>query len=109
MDRLERFTELVVEVIRSIPSGKVMTYGQIARLAGSPRGARQVVRILHSMSKKHNLPWHRVINAKGEIGMEDEELFMTQKHLLECEGVMFKGKKTIDLERYRYYPDNVIN
>lgn len=45
------FTERAVAIIKQIPEGKVMTYGQIAGLAGSPRGARQVVRILHSMSK----------------------------------------------------------
>ena len=45
------FTERAVAIIKQIPEGKVMTYGQIADLAGSPRGARQVVRILHSMSK----------------------------------------------------------
>ncbi|QHK04677.1 DNA base-flipping protein [Bacillus velezensis] len=50
------FTERAVAIIKQIPEGKVMTYGQIADLAGSPRGARQVVRILHSMSKKHRLP-----------------------------------------------------
>ena len=58
------FTERVINIIKSIPIGKVMSYGQIAKVAGSPRGARQVVRILHSMSEKHKLPWHRVINAK---------------------------------------------
>jgi methylated-DNA-protein-cysteine methyltransferase related protein len=101
---VERFTEVVINIIRHIPSGKVMSYGQIAKVAGSPRGARQVVRILHSMSGKYNLPWHRVINAKGEIGIQDEELFFTQKSLLEDEGVQFKGKSTIDMEKYRYHP-----
>ncbi|WP_338082930.1 MGMT family protein [Fictibacillus nanhaiensis] len=101
---MERFTEEVINIIRGIPPGKVMSYGQIAKVAGSPRGARQVVRILHSMSGKYNLPWHRVINAKGEIGIQDEELFFTQKSLLEYEGVQFKGKSTIDMEKYRYQP-----
>jgi methylated-DNA-protein-cysteine methyltransferase related protein len=72
------FTERAVEIIKNIPEGKVMTYGQIAKLAGSSRGARQVVRILHSMSRKFNLPWHRVINSKGEIGFKDEEMWMEQ-------------------------------
>jgi methylated-DNA-protein-cysteine methyltransferase related protein len=103
--KLERFTELVIQVIKKIPSGKVMSYGQIAAAAGSPRGARQVVRILHSMSGKYGLPWHRVINAKGEIGIQDEELFFTQKSLLESEGIRFKGKNAIDLDKYRYHPD----
>ncbi|MCM3718298.1 MGMT family protein [Fictibacillus phosphorivorans] len=79
-----------------------MSYGQIAKAAGSPRGARQVVRILHAMSRKHSLPWHRVINSKGEIGIQDEELFFTQKTLLEGEGVKIKGRNRIDLEKYRY-------
>ncbi|MBH0159290.1 MGMT family protein [Fictibacillus sp. 26RED30] len=102
---MEPFTEKVIKVIKSIPKGQVMTYGQIARVAGNPRSARQVVRILHSLSKKHDLPWHRVINAKGEIGIQDEELFFTQKSLLESEGVQFKGKNRMNIEAYRYTPD----
>lgn len=81
-----------------------MSYGQIARVAGSPRGARQVVRILHTMGEKYKLPWHRVINAKGEIGIQDEEAFFTQKMMLESEGIIFKGMKMIDLEKYQYHP-----
>lgn len=82
-----------------------MTYGQIARLAGSPRGARQVVRILHSMSKKHNLPWHRVINAKGEIGFTHDESFTIQKLSLQGEGVEFINVRTVDLEKHQFHPD----
>ena len=48
-----------------------MTYGQVAAAAGSPRGARQVVRVLHSMSEKYGLPWHRIINVQGEISLTD--------------------------------------
>ncbi|MCA0985928.1 MGMT family protein [Guptibacillus algicola] len=102
---MERFTEDVVKIIKNIPAGRVMTYGQIAKLAGSPRGARQVVRILHSMSKKHNLPWHRVINAKGEIGLKEEEGVFIQKMALEEEGVAFIKNNKIDLHKYRYTPD----
>lgn len=99
------FTESVIKVIKSIPSGKVMTYGQIARAAGSPRAARQVVRILHSMSEKYNLPWHRVINSKGEIGFNDEDLFFTQKTLLEEEGIEFKSEKSVSLEQFQWKMD----
>jgi len=80
---MNNFTHRALVIIKNIPVGTVMTYGQIARLAGSPRGARQVVRILHSMSEKHGLPWHRVINAKGEIGFKDEEMFCEQLFLLQ--------------------------
>ncbi|MCM3409325.1 MGMT family protein [Metabacillus sp. YM-086] len=96
------FTKRTILIIKNIPKGKVMTYGQIARLAGSPRAARQVVRILHSMSEKHQLPWHRVVNAKGEIGFKDEEAFYSQKLLLENEGVIFE--RQIDLVNYQFHP-----
>lgn len=83
------FTEEVIRVLKDIPPGVVVTYGQVARLAGSPRAARQVVRILHSMSEKHNLPWHRVVNAKGEINVPDEASRVKQRRLLMEEGVLF--------------------
>ncbi|MBD8067812.1 MGMT family protein [Bacillus sp. PS06] len=96
------FTEKVMDIIKGIPKGKVMTYGQIAQLAGSPRAARQVVRILHSMSKKHRLPWHRVINAKGQIALQNEELFNEQWVFLENEGVEIGVGGTIDLQKYQW-------
>lgn len=99
---LQDFTKKAIEIILHIPPGKVMTYGQIAKLAGSPRGARQVVRILHSMSGKYNLPWHRVVNAKGEVALQDEEGVYTQKLLLEREGIEFDQNGRIDLDKYRY-------
>lgn len=99
------FTERAVALIKQIPSGKVMTYGQIAGLAGSTRGARQVVRVLHSMSKKHNLPWHRVINSKGEIGFKDEEMYVVQKLSLEAEGILVSSDGKLDLKVYLYEPD----
>jgi methylated-DNA-protein-cysteine methyltransferase-like protein len=96
------FTEKVIAIIRSIPEGNVMTYGQVARYAGSPRGARQVVRIIHSMSKKYQLPWHRVINSKGEIGIKDGELFELQTFLLAAEGVEIKNERFISLDQYQF-------
>jgi methylated-DNA-protein-cysteine methyltransferase related protein len=101
---LTPFTEKVVEIIKQIPPGKVMTYGQIAGVAGSPRAARQVVRILHSMSKKHKLPWHRVINAKGQIAIQDEEANEEQRLNLEMEGVEVGLHGEINLNEYRWDP-----
>lgn len=98
------FTENVVKIIQSIPEGKVMTYGQIAGLAGSPRAARQVVRILHSMSRKYRLPWHRVINAKGQIALQDDESYNEQWMSLEAEGVLVGLNGMIDLEKYQWHP-----
>lgn len=96
---LNVFTERVIRIIQGIPAGHVMTYGQVAAAAGNPRGARQVVRILHSMSAKHGLPWHRIINAKGEISFTAGE----QRELLEAEGILFKNEK-VDLKVYRWSP-----
>jgi methylated-DNA-protein-cysteine methyltransferase related protein len=102
---MNSFTEKAIEIIKNIPEGKVMTYGQIANLAGSPRAARQVVRILHSMSKKHRLPWHRVINSKGEIGIQDDESLQEQIFSLEYEGIVIQNNRRIDLEKYQYIPE----
>ncbi|MGJ7910868.1 MGMT family protein [Neobacillus sp. LXY-1] len=99
------FTEAVVKIIKNIPEGKVMTYGQIAEHAGSPRAARQVVRILHSMSKKHRLPWHRVINGKGQIALRDDESYHEQVFSLEAEGVQIGLNGSIDLKQYQWHPE----
>lgn len=93
------FTERVIRIIQGIPAGHVMTYGQVAAAAGSPRGARQVVRILHSMSEKYQLPWHRIINIKGEISLTGGD----QQELLEMEGVHLKNGK-VDLTVFRWFP-----
>ncbi|MBY3622452.1 MGMT family protein [Acinetobacter sp. CUI P1] len=103
------FTEQVIRIIQSIPEGKVMTYGGVARAAGSPRGARQVVRILHSMSRKHKLPWHRVINAKGMISLTEDESSSLQKLYLQDEGVIFDEKNVVDLQKYQYAPEECID
>ncbi|OLS41150.1 MGMT family protein [Bacillus sp. MRMR6] len=105
---MQPFTEKVITIIQFIPEGRVMTYGQIAAAAGSPRAARQVVRILHSMSKKHRLPWHRVVNAKGQIAMQDDESYQEQLFSLESEGVAVGLKGIIDLEKYQHHPENLL-
>ena len=94
------FTKRVVHIIQAIPSGHVMSYGQVAAAAGNPRGARQVVRILHSMSEKYELPWHRIINAKGEISFTGKD----QRGMLEAEGVAFTLNGKVDLATYRWFP-----
>lgn len=106
---MQPFTEKVIEVIREIPEGKVMTYGQIARVAGSPRAARQVVRVLHSMSKKYRLPWHRVINSKGQISLQEDASFQEQKLSLESEGIKVGLNGTVDLKTYLYHAEDEKN
>jgi len=101
---MQPFTAQVIQIISSIPEGKVMTYGQIAKEAGNPRAARQVVRILHSMSRKYQLPWHRVVNSRGEIALQDDEGASLQRMLLEAEGVYIGLKGGIDLDHYLHQP-----
>ena len=95
------FSQFVIEIIKRIPEGKVVTYGQVAALAGNPRGARQVVRILHSSSRKEGLPWHRVINSKGLISLTGGG-YDIQRSLLESEGVVFDEKGKVDLNIYKW-------
>lgn len=101
---MEPFTKQVIDIIKAIPQGRVMTYGQIAALAGSPRAARQVVRILHSSSRAHQLPWHRVINGKGEVAVRDEESRFLQMIALRDEGVDVDDSGCIDLDSFRFEP-----
>ena len=98
------YTEKVIQIIKAIPAGKVMTYGQIAKEAGNPRAARQVARILHTMSKKHKLPWHRVINGKGQITIKDDATYHEQILSLEAEGIEVNEFGRVDLQKYREVP-----
>ena len=95
---MEVFTEEVIKIIKEIPEGFVMTYGQVA---GNKRAARQVAWILSSMSQKYKLPWQRVINAKGEISHTGSE----QRELLELEGIQFGLQGRVDLSKYQYVPN----
>ncbi len=99
---MDGYTRQIVEWIKRIPSGKVCTYGTIARRAGNPRGARQVARVLHSLSDKENLPWHRVVNRQGEIALRDPPGYALQRALLESEGVVFQKNGRIDLEKFGF-------
>lgn len=98
---MKEFTRRAIWIMKHIPEGKVMTYGSVARYAGSPRGARQVSWILRSMTDKYQIPWHRIINSKGEIALMDDESRWMQKSMLENEGVALLGFK-VDLDIYLY-------
>ena len=100
------FTEKVKKLIKQIPTGKVATYGLIAALAGNPRGARQVARILHSCSRKDNLPWFRVVNRDGKISLAPFNGYEAQKQLLEKEGVVFTENDVIDFTAFLWSPPN---
>jgi methylated-DNA-protein-cysteine methyltransferase-like protein len=98
----DTFYEKVKAIIRSVPKGKVATYGQIAAYAGNPRGARQVAWVLHSSSRKYDLPWHRIVGSRGKISLKPMQGYELQKSLLIAEGVAFDGNDYIDLEKYQW-------
>ncbi len=102
------FTRKVIEIIQSIPPGKVTTYGIIALHANNHRAARQVARILHSSSRKHNLPWHRVVNKEAKISLRPGNGFELQKQMLEAEGIKFARNGRISFAKHLWWPDNSI-
>ena len=79
----------IERVIRSIPRGKVSTYGGVARIAGFPGAARMAARILH---RSYGLPWQRVVGAGGQIKLTGDNA-IEQRLRLEAEGVRFRGRK----------------
>ena len=99
------FSERIKLIIKSIPRGKVASYGQIAAFAGNPRAARQVVRILHSSTTKDGLPWHRVINGQGRISLKPGQGYELQKRLLKKEGIKFSLDGSIDLNEFQWRPE----
>lgn len=95
--------EDIYGVVRCIPQGRVATYGQVARLAARPNGARQVGYALAGAGEEAQLPWHRVINARGEISARAHPDFAHyQRLLLEEEGIGFTAGGRIDLKRYQW-------
>ena len=98
------FKEKVIRIIKSIPYGKVTTYGTIATLAGLPRGARLVGGILHANSEKIDLPWQRIINRHGFISTKClEHPKALQKVLLEAEGIEVTPDFMVDLKKYGWF------
>lgn len=98
--------DLIYTTVRRIPAGKVATYGQIARLIGRPHHARQVGYALAALNAGDPIPWHRVVNAKGQISHRTAincEDF--QRILLEDEGIQFDAHDRIDLSVYQWRPD----
>ena len=102
----DTFSRLLAVVAR-IPRGRVATYGQVAALAGLPRHARQVGYALHSLPGGSELPWHRVINAQGEVSHRTfpgwEQI---QRKLLEEEGIELDERGRVDLARFRWELDS---
>jgi methylated-DNA-protein-cysteine methyltransferase related protein len=97
-----------INVLQRVPFGKVASYAQIAGLAGYPRGARQVSRILHSSSDKYSLPWHRIVKANGAIALPPQSGGNLQASMLRAEGIDVSEQHKIDLEIYGWKPEKEI-
>lgn len=97
--------EQIYEVVRRVPRGRVATYGQVAALAGLAGHARQVGYALSALDDDSGVPWHRVINARGEVSRRAEPGGeRAQIVLLEREGVTFDDDGRIRLSRHRWQP-----
>src|ERR1051325_4792177 len=99
-----KYRERVFRVVRRIPRGRVMTYGQIAEILGEGYTARTVGFVMHSADDK--TPWHRVINAQG--GCSTRGLVLPhdkQQRMLEAEGISFNERGRCSLEKYVWIPE----
>ena len=98
----------IYDLVRTIPVGRVATYGQVAELAGFPRRARQVGYALAALPEEADLPWHRVVNARGMVSLRRHGgAHRLQQLLLEEEGVLFEEGR-IDLHRYRWVAEGQV-
>jgi methylated-DNA-protein-cysteine methyltransferase related protein len=93
-------------VVNRIPRGRVATYGQVARLAGLPNHARLAGYALHALPARSDVPWHRVVNAKGEVSprRDGSEHHRLQRVMLEKERVRFDARGRIPLAVFRWKP-----
>ncbi len=101
----ENRNERIWATIRDIPEGFVASYGQIAEIAGIPRGARQVGYALRHLPQGSKVPWYRVIQASGNIAFAPgSDAFKEQSKRLKREGVAIRSGR-IDMKKYRWQPD----
>ncbi|HEV7902805.1 MAG TPA: MGMT family protein [Pyrinomonadaceae bacterium] len=98
------YNERVFELVRRIPAGQVMTYGQLAEILGEGYTARTVGFAMHAADE--SVPWHRVINAQGACSTARMLLPLNkQQRMLEAEGIEFDARDRCDLRRYRWTPE----
>ncbi|MEZ2602123.1 MGMT family protein [Kluyvera intermedia] len=101
MDAVDSFPHRVWQIVAAIPPGYVTTYGDVARLAGSPRAARQVGGVLRRLPEGSTLPWFRVVNRHGAISLTGPDL-QRQRQALLADGVQVSGSGQIDMQKYRW-------
>ena len=108
---MSKLKSRVIEIVKMIPYGFVASYGQVALMAGVPRGARMVGQILRNteddiLAGMDDLPWWRVINNAGRISIKGTKYHtpLMQKEKLAAEGIEVKDDLTFDIEKYRFRP-----
>jgi len=98
------YRQRVYEIVRQIPIGRVMTYGQLAIVLGEGYTARTVGYVMHGADD--DVPWQRVINSQGKCSTGRLTIPMNlQQELLEAEGVVFSEKGKCDLSRFQWFPE----
>lgn len=102
--QLDDFRQNVYAVVAAIPPGRVLTYGDVARLAGWPLHSRWVGRVLSQVPDNLHLPCHRVVNHTGRLAPSWDE----QAWLLAAEGVRLKSNGCVDLNTYRWKVEKII-
>ncbi|MFX4227226.1 MAG: MGMT family protein [Porticoccaceae bacterium] len=90
----------VLTILSSVPKGAVVSYGQVAELAGLGKGARQVGQILRALPEDTQIPWHRVVSASGNISLRGERA-LAQICLLELEGICVMDNR-VNMKKYRW-------
>ena len=95
----------IYALVDCVPRGRVATYGQIAAVAGLAGHARQVGYALRHLPEAAELPWHRVLNARGEISPRPGSGYPSQRRLLRAEGVRFDRRGRVDLKRFGWVPE----
>ena len=108
------FRQRVLELVARIPEGRVMTYGQLALLAGNPGAARQAGFVLNSLAGgpgkgEPEWPWQRVINAQGRVSTHKVGFGEMQERLLQAEGIVLDDSGRCDLAKYQWWPQEEKN
>ena len=101
---LQSFHDKVLKIVRRIPRGKLLSYGQVAAMAGSPRAARIVGGILFRLGPDSKIPWQRVVNSQGGISTFRVGSGERQVALLKTEGIRFQASGKINLKLYQWIP-----
>ena len=101
------FQDRLVKIVRLVPPGYVMSYGQVALYMGMPRAARQVGWAMRSLGDTPGFPWWRIVNNSGRISIKGTEVNLPaiQRQLLAKEGIEIDDALRFDIERYRFIPN----